>query len=54
MLADGQISIEIAERLALSRKTIDPYRSQIMHKLDIHHLPSLVKFALQHGLTALE
>ena len=54
LLADGQTSAEIAERLALSRKTIDTYRSQIMRRLDIHHLPGLVKFAIQHGLTPLE
>jgi hypothetical protein len=25
-----------------------------MHKLGLHDLPSLVKFAIQHGLTSLE
>lgn len=54
LLADGRTTAEIADRLALSPKTVDTYRSQIMHKLDIHHLPGLVKFAIQHGLTSLE
>lgn len=54
LLADGLTSGEIADRLALSPKTVDTYRSQIMHKLDIHHLPGLVKFAIQHGLTTIE
>jgi len=53
-LAEGQTSAEIAERLALSPKTVDTYRSAIMHKLNIHHLPGLVKFAIQHGLASLE
>jgi DNA-binding NarL/FixJ family response regulator len=54
LLADGRTTAEIADRLALSPKTVDTYRSQIMRKLDIHHLPGLVKFAIQHGLTSLE
>jgi DNA-binding NarL/FixJ family response regulator len=54
LLADGRTTAEIADRLALSSKSVDTYRSQIMHKLDIHHLPGLVKFAIQHGLASLE
>lgn len=54
LLADGQTSAEIAEKLMLSPKTVDNYRSAIMQKLDIHHLPGLVKFAIQHGMAALE
>jgi DNA-binding NarL/FixJ family response regulator len=38
----------------LSPKTIETYRSRLMHKLDYHHLPSLVKFAIRHGLIAPE
>jgi len=54
LLADGQTSVEIAERLTLSPRTVDNYRSAIMQKLNIHHLPGLVKFAIQHGLISLE
>jgi DNA-binding NarL/FixJ family response regulator len=54
LLVDGQTSTEIAEHLGLSSKTVDNYRSTIMHKLDIHHLPGLVKFAIQHGVISLE
>jgi DNA-binding NarL/FixJ family response regulator len=54
LLADGQTSAEIGGRLGLSSKTVDNYRSAIMQKLDIHHLPGLVKFAIQHGLISLE
>ncbi len=53
-LAEGQTSSEIAEQMGLSPKTVDNYRSSIMQKLDIHHLPGLVKFAIQHGVISLE
>jgi DNA-binding NarL/FixJ family response regulator len=53
-LVNGQTSTQIAERLGLSSRTVDNYRSAIMQKLNIHHLPGLVKFAIQHGLIALD
>jgi len=54
LIAEGKSSTEIAERFSLSARTIESYRSSIMKKLDIHHLPGLVKFAIQHGLISLE
>lgn len=50
---EGKSSTQIGEILSLSPKSVDTYRSRIMKKLDIHDLPSLVKFAIQHGLTSL-
>lgn len=50
MVAEGKASSEIAELLFLSPKTVDTYRSRIMHKLGIKELSSLIKFAIQHGL----
>jgi DNA-binding NarL/FixJ family response regulator len=49
LLAEGRSSPEIADLLSLSPRTVDSYRSRIMQKLDIHHLPGLVRFAIQHG-----
>jgi DNA-binding NarL/FixJ family response regulator len=54
LLAEGRSSPEIADLLSLSPRTVDSYRSRIVQKLDIHHLPGLVRFAIQHGLTPLE
>lgn len=54
LVAEGQSSVEIANRLCLSPKTVDTYRSRLMRKLDIGDIPSLVKFAIRHGLTSLE
>jgi DNA-binding NarL/FixJ family response regulator len=54
LVVEGKSSAEIAEILCLSPKTVETYRSRLMSKLSIHDLPSLVKFAIQHGLTPLE
>jgi DNA-binding NarL/FixJ family response regulator len=40
--------------LFLSPKTVDTYRSRMMQKLGISDLASLVKFAIQHGVTQLD
>jgi len=54
LVAEGKSSAQIADILFLSPKTVDTYRSRLMQKLGIEDLPSLVKFAIQHGLTPLE
>ena len=54
LVVEGKSSAEIADILFLSTKTVETYRSRLMHKLGISDLPSLVKFAIQHGLTPLE
>jgi len=54
LVVEGKSSAEIAAILSLSLKTVETYRSRLMHKLGISDLPSLVKFAIQHGLTPLE
>lgn len=54
LVAEGRPGAAIAESLSLSPKTVETYRARIMQKLGIHDMPSLVKFAIQHGLTPLE
>ena len=54
LVVEGKSSAEIAGTLSLSLKTVETYRSRLMHKLGISDLPGLVKFAIQHGLTPLE
>ncbi len=54
LVADGHSSAEIGVRLSLSPKTVDSYRSRVMQKLHLSDLPSLVKFAIQHGLTSID
>lgn len=50
LTARGFSNLEIGERLFVSPKTIDTYRSRIMSKLDIHRRSELVDYALTHGL----
>ncbi len=54
LVVEGQSSAEIAEVLRISPKTVETYRSRLMQKLGLSDLPSLVKFAIQHGLTSLK
>ena len=50
LTAGGYSSSEIGERLFISPKTVDTYRSRIMQKLGLSHRSELVQFALQTGL----
>ena len=54
LVAEGKTSQEIAERLWISSKTVDTYRSRLMHKIRVEDMASLVKFAIQHGVISLE
>jgi len=51
LVVEGHSSSQIAATLSLSPKTVDTYRSRLMRKLHIGDVASLVKFAIQHGLT---
>jgi len=54
LIAEGKTSAEVGAMLFLSPKTVDTYRSRMMHKLGIGDLPNLVKFAIQNGITQLD
>jgi DNA-binding NarL/FixJ family response regulator len=54
LVVEGKTSLEIAHILTLSPKTVDTYRGRLMRKLDIKDIPSLVKFAIKHGLTSID
>ena len=54
LVVEGRSSSEIAEQLVLSPKTVESYRSRVMKKLGIEDLPSLVKFAIRHGIISLD
>ena len=52
LVVEGRTSNEIARMIHLSPKSVETYRSRLMLKLGVRDLPSLVKFALEHGLTS--
>jgi DNA-binding NarL/FixJ family response regulator len=51
LVVEGKTSVEVAEILSLSPKSVETYRSRLMLKLGVNNIPSLVKFALLHGIT---
>jgi DNA-binding NarL/FixJ family response regulator len=54
LVADGHSNQAIAERLGVSRKTVDVHRTNFMRKLALHDVTEIVKYALRHGLTTLD
>lgn len=50
LTAEGFSSREIGEKLFISPKTVDTYRSRITSKLGLDHRSELVRFALRTGL----
>ena len=50
-ISQGNTNIQIGESLFISPRTVDTHRTNIMRKLDIHNVASLIRFAFQNGLT---
>ena len=51
LVVEGRTSGEIASAISLSKTSVDTYRSRLMKKLGVSDVASLVKLAVQHGLT---
>ena len=50
LIAEGCSTKDIANKLKLSVKTVDTHRSELMHRLDIHDVAGLVRYAIRVGL----
>lgn len=50
LIAEGNTTKEIANLLSLSVKTAESHRSNIMHRLDMHNIASLVRYAIRRGM----
>lgn len=50
LIAEGQNTKQIADRLQLSPKTVEYHRTKLMSVLNVHDVPGLVRFALRVGL----
>jgi len=54
LTVEGNSSAAIAEKLGLSSKTVETYRSRLMGKIGVRDLPELVRFAIKHGITSID
>ncbi len=54
LVAEGKSTKEVASLLSLSVKTVEAHRGQIMSRLEIHDLASLVRYAIRTGLVSPE
>ena len=54
LIAEGKNTKEIAADLDISIKTVESHRLQLMDRLDIHHIPGLVRYAIRSGLVSAE
>ena len=54
MLAEGHSVAKISGTLSLSPKTVETYRTRMMEKLGIGDFASLIRFAIQQGVSPLE
>ena len=48
LLAEGRSTKEIATALEITIKTAETHRSNIMRKLDLHHVTELVRYAIRN------
>ncbi|MBV5341567.1 MAG: response regulator transcription factor [Deltaproteobacteria bacterium] len=53
LVVEGNTNSMIATQCKISPKSVETYRSRLMLKLGINDVPSLVLFALQHGVISL-
>jgi len=51
LLAEGRSAKEIAALLAVSARTVEFHKYQMMEKLELHTNAELVHFALKHGIS---
>ncbi len=54
LTAEGYAIADIADRLHLSRKTVETHRKSLMLKLELFTVAELTKLAIREGLTSLE
>jgi DNA-binding NarL/FixJ family response regulator len=50
LVAQGNTTREIAEKLHISPNTVDVHRARLMQKLDLHSVAELSTFAMRRGL----
>jgi DNA-binding NarL/FixJ family response regulator len=54
LVAEGNSSKEISKRLGVASKTVENHRAHLMGKLHVHDVASLTRYAVRHGIVAME
>ncbi|MEW6306334.1 MAG: response regulator transcription factor [Verrucomicrobiota bacterium] len=54
LIAEGRANKQIAEDLAISIKTVEKHRQQVMNKLHIHEVAGLTRYAIAKGIIQCE
>ena len=49
LIGDGLSSVQISEKMFISKRTVDSHRSKILDKLNIKSLPELMKAAVEYA-----
>lgn len=50
LIAEGQSNRQIASTLGIGESTVDTHRTELMRRLDLHDIASVVRFACDEGL----
>ncbi|MFH0959425.1 MAG: response regulator transcription factor [Pseudomonadota bacterium] len=54
MTVEGQISLEIGDKLMISSRTVEVHRSKLTIKLGIKNQADLIRFAIKRGILSME
>ncbi|MBE7498862.1 MAG: response regulator transcription factor [Verrucomicrobiales bacterium] len=52
LLAEGCSAKEVADKLAISPRTVEFHKYQLMESLGLHHSAELILFAIKHGIVS--
>jgi DNA-binding NarL/FixJ family response regulator len=50
LASEGATNADIANKLGISRRTVEMHRCKAMRKLNLHNQTELVRFAIRQGI----